>query len=119
MKLGLPLLAVAVSAQGPPTFDTLLAELNAYCKATYGLPAYRPHRSDTRQQWKQRWDAKKGFESVNANFLKKLLRFHSESQILGLKTLNSARNKLIVSKMLMTMVLEDRVFTVASHSIRK
>ena len=76
MKLGLPLLAVAVSAQDGPTFPQYLNELNAYCKATYGLPAYRPHRSDTRQQWKQRWDAKKGFESVNANFLKKLLLFH-------------------------------------------
>ena len=76
MKLGLPLLAVAVSAQdGVLTFEQYLAELNAYCKATYGLPAYRPHRSDTRQQWKQRWDTKKGFESVNANFFKKLLRF--------------------------------------------
>ena len=75
MKLGLPLLAVAVSAQGIDDIDPFLAELNAYCKATYGLPAYRPHRSDTRQQWKQRWDTKKGFESVTANFLKKLLRF--------------------------------------------
>ena len=76
MKLGLPLLAVAVSAQdGGPTFPQYLNELNNYCKATYGLPAYRPNRSDTRQQWKQRWDTKKGFEFVNAKFLKKLLRF--------------------------------------------
>ena len=84
MKLGLPLLAVAVSAQdgGPWTFEQYLTELNNYCKATYGLPAYRPHRSDTRQQWKQRWDTKKGFESVNANFWRKNISvFNSKSQI--------------------------------------
>ena len=79
MKLGLPLLAVAVSAQEPPSIEPFLTELNAYCKATYGLPAYRPHRSDTRQQWKQRWDAKKGFESVNANFFKKTSPFSIQS----------------------------------------
>ena len=68
MKLGLPLLAVAVSAQGP-TFDQYLAELNDYCKATYGLPAYRTHRDDTRQQWKQKWENKGGFKSDFCEFL--------------------------------------------------
>ena len=75
MKLGLPLLAVAVSANDPPSIDTFLAELNSYCKDTYGLPAYRPHRDETKQQFKQRWQNKKGFESVNANFLGKILLF--------------------------------------------
>ena len=62
MKLGLPLLAVAVSAQEPPSIDPILAELNSYCKATYGLPAYKTHRDDTRQQWKQKWENKEGFK---------------------------------------------------------
>ena len=78
MKLGLPLLAAAVSAQGPSNpgdIEPFLAELGAYCKATYGLPAYRPHRDETKQQFKQRWQNKKGFESVNANFLDKILFF--------------------------------------------
>ena len=68
MKLGLPLLAVAVSAQDPDPIDPFLAELNAYCKLTYGLPAYRTHREDTKQQWKQRWEIKKGFKSIITNF---------------------------------------------------
>ena len=76
MKLGLPLLAVAVSAEGPGgDIEPFLNELNTYCKATYGLPAYRPHRDETKQQFKQRWQNKKGFESVNANFLDKILFF--------------------------------------------
>ena len=65
MKLGLPFLAVAVSAQDPPSIDTFLAELNTYCKATYGLPAYRPHRDENRHQWKQKWENKKGFKRKN------------------------------------------------------
>ena len=118
MKLGLPLLAAAVSAQGPGgDIEPFLAELGTYCKATYGLPAYRPHRSDTRQQWKQRWEIKKGFKSIILFFWTNFLNL--ESRICEFKTFSSARNKLIVSETLMSMVLEDRVFTVASLSIRK
>lgn len=69
MKLGLPLLAVAVSAQGSGgDIEPILNELDAYCKVTYGLPAYRTHREDTKQQWKQRWEIKKGFKSSITNF---------------------------------------------------
>ena len=75
MKLGLPLLAVAVSAQDGLTFEQHLTELNNYCKATYGLPAYRTHREDTRQQWKQRWEIKKGFKSIITNFLNNVSQF--------------------------------------------
>ena len=73
MKLGLPLLAVAVSAQEPPSIDPILAELNSYCKETYGLPAYRTHRDDTRQQWKQKWENKEGFKSDLCGFYYLLL----------------------------------------------
>ena len=76
MKLGLPLLAVAVSAEGSGgDIEPILTELNKYCKATYGLPAYRTHREDTRQQWKQRWEIKKGLKSIITNFLNNVSQF--------------------------------------------
>ena len=59
MKLGLSLLAFAVQAEESVTdIEPYLTQLGNYCKETYGLPGYRRHREDTRQDWKLRWTNK-------------------------------------------------------------
>ena len=60
MKLWLPLLPLAVIAEESGGIDNFLHELETYCEGTYGLPAYRTHRDETRQQFKQRWQHKQG-----------------------------------------------------------
>ena len=60
MKLGFSLLALAVQAEDSVSdIEPYLSQLGDYCKQTYGLPAYRRHREDTRQDWKLRWTNKK------------------------------------------------------------
>ena len=65
MKLGFSLLAFAVQADEPVSeIEPYLTQLGDYCKATYGLPAYRRHREDTRQDWKLRWTNKKRIQTI-------------------------------------------------------
>ena len=70
MKLGFSLLAFAVQADEPVSeIEPYLTQLGDYCKATYGLPAYRRHREDTRQDWKLRWTNKKRIQTIRILFL--------------------------------------------------
>ena len=52
-----------------PDIEPYLTQLGDYCKATYGLPAYRRHREDTRQDWKLRWTNKKRIQTIQILFL--------------------------------------------------
>jgi len=80
MKLAYSLLASAVFAAKEPKSEGItyyLDALEAYCKDTYGIPAFRPIRGESESERKTKWEnrCEKHRNRLNKYFYKTSKRF--------------------------------------------